>query len=101
MVETEDGSFFVKTAGTLGPVPTGAPVPYFDHAGRVKLLRDAVELAQSCSHPCLARLRNVIETPAGPALVYDYAPEASSIPSSELIRSRHTDVSLTSPPLNY
>lgn len=74
VVETEDGSFFVKTAGTLSPVPTGAPVPYFDHAGRVELLRNAVELAQSCSHPCLARLRNVIETPAGPALVYDYAP---------------------------
>jgi serine/threonine-protein kinase len=74
LVETDYGNFFVKTAGTFGPAPAGAPIPYLDHAGRVDLLRNAVELAQSCSHPCLARLRNVIETPLGPALVYDYAP---------------------------
>lgn len=73
-VETDAGHFFVKTAGTLGAVPDGAQIPYFDHTGRVQLLRNAIELAQSCSHPCLARLRNVIETPLGPALVYDYAP---------------------------
>jgi serine/threonine-protein kinase len=73
-VETDYGTFFVKTAGTLGPAPAGAPVPYLDHAGRVGLLRNAVELAQTCTHPALARLRNVIESPLGPALVYDYAP---------------------------
>ena len=73
-VETDYGHFFVKTAGTLGPTPAGAPVPYLDHTGRVLLLRNAVELARSCHHPCLARLRNVIESPLGPALVYDYAP---------------------------
>lgn len=74
VVETDDGTYFVKTAGTSDPAPPGAPVPYFDHRGRVELLRTAIELAASCSHPCLARLRNVIETPLGPALVYDYAP---------------------------
>ena len=73
VVKTDDGHFFVKTAGTPGPPPAGVPVPYLDHAGRVGLLRNAVDLARSCSHPCLARLRNVVETPYGPALVYDYA----------------------------
>jgi serine/threonine-protein kinase len=74
VVQTGQGSFFVKTAGTPGPVPAGAAVPYLDHAGRVRLLRNAAELARSCRHACLARLRNVIESPLGPALVYDHAP---------------------------
>ena len=74
VVETGYGSYFVKTAGTTGPLPAGAAVPYLDHAGRVRLLRNAAELARSCRHPCLARLRNVIESPLGPALVYDHAP---------------------------
>ena len=77
LVETPAGAFFVKSAGTPDPPPTGAPVPYFDHAGRVRLLRNAVDLSRSCCHPCLARLRNVIESPVGPALVYDYAPGES------------------------
>ena len=51
----------------------GAAVPYFDHEGRVRLLRNAVELASSSSHPALPRLLNVIESPAGPALVYEAA----------------------------
>lgn len=74
VIENDDGRFFIKTAGTPGPPPAEAPTPYLDHAGRVELLRNAVDLARSCSHPCLARLRNVIESPLGPALVYDYAP---------------------------
>ena len=73
-VETDEGRFFVKSAGSPGPPPPGAPVPHLDHAGRVLLLRNAVELARSCEHPCLARLRHVVETPTGPALVYDHAP---------------------------
>jgi serine/threonine protein kinase len=72
-VETPSGSFFVKTAGTPAAPPEGAPVPYLDHAGRVELLRNAVQLARSCDHPCLARLRNVVESPTGPMLVYDHA----------------------------
>ena len=73
-VQTDHGRFFVKTAGTPGPAPAGVPVPHLDHAGRVGLLRNAVQLARSCDHPSLARLRNVVETPLGPALVYDHAP---------------------------
>ena len=74
LVETPAGALFVKTAGTPDPPPAGAPVPYLDHAERVHLLRNAVDLSRSRSHPCLTRLRNVIESPVGPALVYDYAP---------------------------
>jgi serine/threonine-protein kinase len=58
-------------------------VPFFDHAGRVALLRNAVEVAQSCDHPALPPLRNVVETPLGPALVYDAVPgELLHVPRS-------------------
>jgi serine/threonine-protein kinase len=74
LVATPAGDLFVKTAGVPGPPPPGAPVPYLDHAGRVALLRNAVALARSCDHPALPRLRNVVESPLGPLLVYDRAP---------------------------
>ena len=74
LVQAGDRRFFVKTAGIDPSPPPGATVPYLDHAGRVRLLRNAVELAASCDHPALARLRNVIESPQGPVLVYDAAP---------------------------
>ncbi|WP_454300821.1 hypothetical protein [Salana multivorans] len=74
IVRTARGDLFVKTAGTSAPPPAGAPVPYFDHAGRVALLRNAVEVARTASHAALARLRNVVESPTGPVLVYDRAP---------------------------
>lgn len=48
--------------------------PYFDHAGRIELLRNAVELAASCPHPALPELLNVIESPEGPILIYAVAP---------------------------
>jgi serine/threonine protein kinase, bacterial len=64
---------FVKTAGTDGPHVPGARVPYFDHSGRVTLLRNAVDLASSCRHRALPALLNVIESPTGPALVYEAA----------------------------
>ncbi len=73
LVDIGDRRLFVKTAGLTGGPAPGAPVPYFDHAGRVALLRNAVELAVSCSHPALPRLLNVIESPCGPALVYEAA----------------------------
>lgn len=73
LVEVEEQRLFVKTAGGQNCANPGGSVPYFDHAGRVKLLRNAVELAQSCSHPGLPRLLNVIESPSGPALVYEAA----------------------------
>lgn len=63
----------MKTAGPIGRRALGDPVPYFDHEGRVRLLRNAIDVAYSCRHPALPRLLNVIESPAGPALVYEAA----------------------------
>lgn len=73
LVDVGQQLLFVKTAGVPGAGAPGSPPPYYDHAGRVDLLRNAVELAASCSHPALARLLNVLDTPAGPALVYEAA----------------------------
>lgn len=70
IVDSAAGRLFVKTAGTDAPPPPGAATPYFDHAGRIRLLRNAVEIARSCDHPALPALLNVIETPVGPMLVY-------------------------------
>jgi serine/threonine protein kinase, bacterial len=73
VVEVEGRRLFVKSAGAdTAPAP-GAPVPYLDHAGRVALLRNAVTLARSVSHPALPRLLNVLESPWGPVLVYEAA----------------------------
>lgn len=74
IVATDAGEFFAKSAGTAAPPVPGGPVPYFDHPGRVRLLRNAVDIAASCYHRSLARLRNVVETSDGPLLVYDCAP---------------------------
>ena len=74
LVRTDHGDLFVKTAGAPDPPSIGTTVPYLGHGHRVQLLRNAVDLARSCDHPCLARLRNVIESQAGPVLVYDRAP---------------------------
>ena len=73
LVEVAGRRLFVKTAGRDAPPPPGGTVPYFDHAGRVALLRNAVDLAESCRHPALPRLLNVVESPSGPALVYEAA----------------------------
>ena len=73
LVESAGQHLFVKTAGTPDPPAPGAPVPYFDHAGRVRLLRNAVDLARSCDHHALPALLNVIASPVGPALVYKAA----------------------------
>ena len=71
LVEVGGRRLFVKTAGLVAGVEPGAAVPYFDHEGRVGLLRNAIDLARSCRHPALPRLLNVIESPGGPALVYE------------------------------
>jgi len=97
LVEVGDERFFVKTAGRDSPLPSGAPAPHLDHEGRVRLLRNAVALAVSCRHPALARLRNLIESPLGPVLVYDAAPgelvgvpaESRSDPASAYQRFAH------------
>jgi serine/threonine-protein kinase len=74
LVDVGDRRLFVKTAGSDSPPRPGARVPYLDHEGRVRLLRNAVDIAASCRHPALARLLHVIESPQGPALVYEGAP---------------------------
>lgn len=97
LVESAGQHLFVKTAGTPDPPVAGAPVPYFDHAGRVRLLRNAIELASSCDHHALPRLLNVIESPVGPALVYEAAsgdlvrvpPERRADPASAYQRLAH------------
>lgn len=83
LVATEQGEYFVKSAGTREPPPPGAPIPYLDHAARVRLLRSALEIAQSVDHPALSRLRAVVEAADGPVLVYDRAPgELIGVPSA-------------------
>jgi len=73
LIDAAGVTLFVKTAGADLPRPRGAPVPYFGPAGRVRLLRNAIELAHSCGHPALPALLNVIESPSGPMLVYEAA----------------------------
>ena len=59
--------FFVKTPGLADD-----DKPYLAHADRVDVLRNAVRLAASCDHPALPTLRQVIESPSGPMLFYDW-----------------------------
>jgi serine/threonine-protein kinase len=73
LVESGGERLFVKSAGPV-VAPVGAAEPVLGHAERVALLRNAVELAHSCRHRALARLRHVVETATGPVLVYDAAP---------------------------
>ena len=66
-VRTATRKYFVKTAGD--PADSA---PYLDFDGRVGLLRNAAALAESVVHPALPSLHAVIESPAGPLLVYDW-----------------------------
>ena len=59
--------YFIKTAGR----PDNTQ-PYLAHAQRVDLLRNAVQLTQSLRHPALCQLYQVIESPHGPLLVYEW-----------------------------
>ena len=84
LVRTEGADLFAKTAGTSAPPPAGAAAPFLDLAGRVRLLRSAVELARSVEHPALARLRSVIEAADGPVLIYERAPgELIGVPAAQ------------------
>ena len=64
-VDTSAGKYFVKTSD-----PTASA--YLEHPARVELLRNAVRISTSCAHPTLPRLVNVIESPDGPMLVYEW-----------------------------
>ena len=66
-VQVANTRYFVKTAGD-----PANPKPYLSHPQRVTLLRNSVQLAQSTDHPALCRLYQVIESPHGPLLVYEW-----------------------------
>jgi serine/threonine protein kinase, bacterial len=66
-VSVEGTRYFVKTAGDPDD-----PRPYLSHPQRVALLRNAIALAQSATHPALCPLYHVIESPQGPLLVYEW-----------------------------
>jgi serine/threonine-protein kinase len=78
LVDAGGRRLFVKTAGADAPPTPDAPLPYLDHADRVALLRNAVELARSVTHRALPKLLNVLESPWGPVLVYEAAPGDSA-----------------------
>ena len=59
--------FFVKTGGN----PDDSR-PFVSHEQRVELLRNAIRLRRSCDHIALPQLHNVIESFAGPLLVYSW-----------------------------
>ena len=62
-VRAGERRYFVKTAGRVDEP---------EHAARVALLRNAVLIAGSCTHRALPALDHVIESEAGPLLVYDW-----------------------------
>ena len=64
-VRAEGQRFFVKTTDPDATV-------YLDFPARVALLRNAVALRSRCDHPLLPKLLNVIESNAGPVLIYEW-----------------------------
>jgi serine/threonine-protein kinase len=60
--------YFVKTAGRPDD-----PRPFLSHAQRVDLLRNGVKVWQSCQHPAMPRVYNLIETPPRPMVVCEWA----------------------------
>ena len=58
---------FGKTAGEPDD-----PRPFLSHGQRVDLLRNGVRVWESCKHPALPQVLNVIETSAGPMIVYEW-----------------------------
>ena len=66
-VQIQQGRYFVKTAGHPDD-----PNPFLSHVERVSLLRNAIRLQRSCGHRTLPCLHQVIESPSGPLLVYQW-----------------------------
>jgi len=67
-VQIHQDHFFVKTAGD-----PDNPNPYLNHAERVSLLRNAIQLQHECSNPVLPQLHHIIGSPQGPLLIYEWA----------------------------
>ncbi|OGG56421.1 MAG: hypothetical protein A3F84_28350 [Candidatus Handelsmanbacteria bacterium RIFCSPLOWO2_12_FULL_64_10] len=66
-VRIGDERFFIKTAGRPDDLR-----PFLPYPDRVALLRNAARLSDTCDPPALPRLYNVIESPHGPLLVYEW-----------------------------
>jgi serine/threonine-protein kinase len=66
-VAVGDERYFFKTAG----IPSDS-APYLDLEGRQELLRTAARLAESVQHPLLPAFLGLIESPAGPVLIYEW-----------------------------
>jgi len=64
-----DRRFFVKTAG----MPENSKA-HLSHEQRVALLRNAVSLRRHVDHHALPKFLNVIESPHGPMLIYEWVP---------------------------
>ena len=64
-IQTPAGRFFVKTTD-----PEAAVLLSYEE--RIELLRNAAGLAARCPHPAMPELKNVLESPAGPLLVYEW-----------------------------
>lgn len=67
--------YFVKTAGR----PYN-PDSYLNHDERVSMLRNAVHLRRGCDYHTLPTLHQVVESPTGPLLVYEWV-------NGELVRT--------------
>ena len=76
-VQVAHERFFVKTTDQEASV-------YLSHADRVGLLRNAIGLNAAIRHPLLPRLLNVLESAAGPMLVYQWV-------EGELLRAAKGD----------
>ncbi|WP_143465786.1 serine/threonine protein kinase [Kribbella sp. ALI-6-A] len=66
-VDTGDARYFCKTAGDPDD-----QAPYLDFEARGQLLRNAARLATTVRHPLLPDFHQLIESPGGPILVYDW-----------------------------
>ncbi len=91
-VDVSGRRFFVKTAGE-----PEFSTPHADHRARSDLLRNAEALARSLAHRALPTLHNLVESPEGPLLVYDWVdgvllrvePEERIRPGSSFYRFVH------------
>ena len=66
-VKIGEQRYFVKTAGRPDD-----PLPFLSHPDRVALLRNAVRLSATFTHPALPQLVRVVESPSGPLLFYHW-----------------------------
>jgi len=67
-IQVDGLRYFVKTAGA----PTSPA--FLGHEQRVSWLRNAIRVSEAVKDPSVPHLRNVIESPHGPLLVYDWVP---------------------------